>query len=68
MLIGAIIAIAGVGSLIYGITQNNDLEAQMSSVLLAGKANPGTVWIIIGIIAIIIGIAIVYNAQKNKNV
>jgi len=66
VLFGIILAIAGAGSLIYGIVLNNDINAQMNSVIMAGKTNPGTIWIVIGIIAIIVGI-IVYLMQKKNS-
>lgn len=67
LIIGIILAAAGAGSLIYGITQNNSASAQLSSLLGSGSTNPGTVYIVIGVIAVVIGIILLTMGLKNRN-
>ena len=65
MLIGGIILIiAGAVSAIYGITLNNDLESQMQSLFMSGSTNPGTVWIIVGLVAAVIDVILAVRAKK----
>ena len=66
LIIGVILAIAGTGSLIYGITQNNNVSSQLYSILSNGSSNPGTIFIVIGIIAIVIGLILIIMGMKNK--
>ncbi len=59
--------VAGVVSLIVGASMNNSLEAQLSSLFGGGGVNPGTPWIIIGIIAAIVGLVLlVIGIMKKK--
>ena len=55
-LLGIILVVAGLGSAGYGFMQNNSLEAQFSSILSSGTANPGTMFIVIGVILLVVGI------------
>jgi len=48
MIIGFILVIAGLILLMYGNSQNNNLGAQLSSLLGSGRRNPGTPWMIFG--------------------
>lgn len=59
LMIGILLMLAGAGSTIFGIVQNNDLERQMESIFESGTANPGTVWIVVGAVALIAGIVLV---------
>ena len=59
LIIGIILLLAGSGSLIYGITQNNSGSAQWKSLLSSGSTNPGTVFIVIGAIAAVVGLVLV---------
>lgn len=69
IIIGLILFFGGCYSLYYGITQNNSLEAQLSS-LFSGATNPGTIFVVLGAIALVIGIALfiwgVASNSKNK--
>ena len=60
-------AILGLILLIVGISQNNSLEAQLASLFGSGKVNPGTPWIVIGII-LILGAAVLFVINKKKNI
>ncbi|GEM_PF-6524244 len=62
---GAIAALLGLILLIVGIVQNNSLEGMIYAAL--GGTAPGTAWIVIGIILMIVGIGIVVvNYMKKK--
>ena len=68
MLIGGILLlIAGAISCVVGITQNNNLEAQVTSLMNSGNANPGTIFIVIGAIAAAVGLILLILGLKNKN-
>ena len=67
-ILGIILIVAGAVSVLYGIMQNNSLEAQLTSLFSSGKTNPGTIWIVIGIIAVVVGIVLmVLNSKKNSS-
>ena len=55
IVIGIILILTGGGCWIYGDSLNNDYEEQIRSVWNVGKTNPGSIFVIIGIIAVIIG-------------
>lgn len=63
-ILGIILAIAGAGSAIYGITENNNGLSQLSSLLSSGSVNPGTVWIIVGAIAVVVSIVLMIVGRK----
>lgn len=46
--------------------QNNSLEAQFTSILSSGTANPGTIFIIIGVILLILGVIICVTGRKRS--
>ena len=64
---GIILAVLGAGSLIFGIVQNNSLEAQFSSFFSSGAVNPGTIWIVIGIIAALVGIVLIFTSRRRTS-
>lgn len=55
MILGAILLILGVACAGYGYLQNNNIEAQLSSLLSTGTTNPGTIYIIIGAVVAVVG-------------
>lgn len=62
---GAIAALVGVILLIVGIIQNNSLEGMLYAAL--GATPPGTGWVVVGIILMIVGIGlVVVNYMKKK--
>jgi predicted Zn-ribbon and HTH transcriptional regulator len=66
-ILGAIIIALGIGSVFYGNELNSSIEAQMEAVWNTGKANPGNIWLILGAIAIVIGvILIIFQYIKNN--
>lgn len=68
VIIGIILMVAGAISAIYGVTQNSSLEAQLGSFLSSGSVNPGTPWIVIGVIALLVGLVLlIMGLRKKKN-
>jgi len=67
MIIGAVIALAGFGSIFFGINQNNSLSSQIYSYFSSGSANPGTPYIIIGVIGVIVGLIMIYFGYQKYN-
>ena len=52
----------------YDSEQNNNLAVQLNSYIMNGSSNPGTSWIILGVILILFGISlIVVDLLKKKN-
>ena len=67
ILFGVILIVSGIVSIIYGVNQNNSLAAQLSSVFSRGSTDPGTIYIVLGVIGIIAGLIMVYIDYNNKN-
>ncbi|MDD3401225.1 MAG: hypothetical protein PHT58_06330 [Eubacteriales bacterium] len=68
MAVGIILMLAGAGSFFYGCFQNNDLGSQIESLFSKGIANPGDIWIYIGVTAFVIGIILtIAGAIKKYN-
>lgn len=63
---GVIMIIAGLASVIYGFNQNNSFESQLESLFSSGNTDPGTIWIIVGAVILIIGIILLANGIKQK--
>lgn len=66
LVIGLILVLGGLGSLIYGFMQNNSLEAQVASFLSSGTTNPGTMFIVIGVVAVLLGIVLMIISRRRK--
>ena len=67
LIVGIIMLVAGIASAIYGSSLNNSLEAQFESMLKNGSANPGNVWLYLGIGVAVVGvILIIVNFVKKK--
>ena len=68
LIFGIILLLGGAGSLIYGFIQNNSVQAQLSALFSSGSVNPGTIFIIAGAVAAVLGlIFIIIGATKKKN-
>ena len=65
-ILGIILIIAGIGCAGYGYMQNNSLEAQVNSFLSSGSVNPGTLFIVIGVILLADGIIICVVGRKKN--
>ena len=53
---GIILGILGAVGIFYGVSMNNDMEAQLEYLFTYGKKNPGNGWIIIGAALAVIGV------------
>ena len=62
-ILGIILIIACAG---YGFMQNNSLEAQFTSIMSSGTANPGTMFIVIGVILLVVGIILCVVGRKKN--
>ena len=58
---GASLALVGLGLMIYGNSQNNNIGAQLTSLFGSGRTNPGTPWMIFGGVLIGIGAILVFK-------
>ena len=56
---GAIMAIIGLIFLMYGNSQNNNIGSQLRSLFGSGQTNPGTPWMIVGGVALGVGVILV---------
>jgi len=64
---GIIMIVVGAVSLIYGIIQNNSLEARLEAFFSSGTTDPGTVWIVVGAIVAVVGvILLIVGLMKRK--
>ena len=66
LIIGLVLAVIGIGLILYGNSQNNNIGAQLSSLFGSGQSNPGTPWMIIGGVVIGIGLIIVLAKITKK--
>ena len=64
---GIVLTILGAIGCIYGVTQNNSFEAQVNSFFSSGHTNPGTTFIVIGAIAVAVGIVLLIAGIVKKN-
>lgn len=67
IIVGGILAALGLASVIYGISLNNDMEAQLNAVFTKGTANPGTVWIVVGAVAMAIAAILIVVALMKRS-
>lgn len=66
VIIGIILIVLGAGGSIYGIIQNNSIEAQMKSLFENGSIDPGTVFIVGGAVIAVIGIVVLIKGLSRK--
>lgn len=64
---GAILIALGIGSTILGFYLNNSMEAQLNALFGRGDVDPGTGWVIAGIIALVIGIVVLAFGITKKS-
>ncbi|MBQ9837906.1 MAG: SHOCT domain-containing protein [Oscillospiraceae bacterium] len=57
MILGALLVAGGFASVIYGNFMNNDFSSQLAHYSSGG--DPGNIWMIIGVIAILVGIVMI---------
>ena len=53
---GIILAILGTVGLVCGTSMNNNMSMQMESLFSNGTTNPGSMFVVLGAIALILGI------------
>ncbi|MBQ1377734.1 MAG: zinc-ribbon domain-containing protein, partial [Lachnospiraceae bacterium] len=61
-----ILIVIGIAAVIYGFMLNNSFEAQFSYFFDTGSVDPGTVWIIGGVIALVLGIVLLAVSMSKK--
>ena len=66
VIIGIILIVLGAGGSIYGIIQNNSIDAQMKSLFENGSIDPGTVFIVGGAVIAVIGIVVLMKGLSRK--
>ncbi|MDR0474202.1 MAG: DUF3185 family protein [Treponema sp.] len=66
LIIGLVLAVIGIGLMLYGNSQNNNIGAQLTSLFGSGQSNPGTPWMIFGGMAIGIGVILVLVKLAKK--
>lgn len=67
LVVSVILIVLGIGSTIYGFYLNNSVEAQLNALFSSGNVDPGTAWIVVGVIALVIGIILlIVGLNKNK--
>ena len=67
-IIGILLLIVGVAGCIYGYILNNSWEAQLVSLLEYGYLDPGTIFIIIGVLCAVLGVVfIILGVTKKKD-
>ncbi len=67
LLFGLLFSGGGVGSIIYGCNMNNSVEAQWDSFWNNGSTDPGTIWIILGAVAAVIGFIMLFSTFLSKD-
>lgn len=65
-LVGIIAIAIGCGVAYYGFDQNNSWSAQIVSVLGSGKTNPGTTYIVVGIVIAVIGLTLLVKGLGKR--
>ena len=63
---GAVLIVLGIGALGYGLYLNNSVEAQLNAFFSSGTVDPGTPWIIGGVIGLIIGVILLIIGLTKK--
>lgn len=64
--LGIVCIVLGGIAAVFGYMQNNSLESQLSSLFTSGAINPGTPFIVIGIVAVILGVVLCVLGSRKK--
>jgi len=67
LVLGVIISIAGIVSIVNGVNLNNSLAHQFQSIFSSGTTDPGTTYIVFGVIGLIIGVIMIIVGITKKN-
>ena len=62
IIFGFVLAACGIGLMIYGNSQNNNVGNQLMSLFGSGRTNPGEPWMIAG--GVVIGIGVILMLIK----
>lgn len=62
LFVGILLIISGLFSTCYGIDMNNSYEAQWDAFWGSGNFDPGTTWIVVGAVGLILGLICVTSA------
>lgn len=65
--VGVIMMIIGAAGCFYGITQNNSFEAQLNSFFSSGTTNPGTPFVVGGVLLLLIGLVLLIAGCVRKS-
>ena len=65
-IVGAMFTISGVALAIYGASKNNSYSSRWDSVLSGGSLDPGTVFIVIGVIVALVGFIMMMIGLSKK--
>ena len=65
--LGILFILAGAGGAVYGVMQNNDAGKQLESLLSTGKTNPGTIFIVIGAAAALLGLIFIIIGLSSRS-
>lgn len=65
-ILGLALIIGGTISVIHGTTLNDDFMRQLEHIWNTGRTNPGTIWIIVGAVAITLGIVSLVSAILSR--
>jgi len=66
-ILGILALIAGIACAVYGNSLNNDLGAQLESLLSKGSSNPGDTFLYIGIAVAVVGLILLIVGSKKRN-
>ena len=62
IIVGTVLAVTGLGLMLYGNSQKNNIGAQLTSLFGSGRTNPGTPCMIFG--GVIIGIGVILLVKE----
>lgn len=66
IVLGAILVLFGIISIIHGVNLNNSILTKVQNIFGSGSANPGTAYIILGILGVIAGSILIFYGYKRK--
>jgi uncharacterized membrane protein len=66
IVLGVILTLVGIISIIHGVNLNNSILTQIQNIFGSKPANPGTTYIILGILGVIAGSIMIFYGYKRK--
>ncbi len=64
--LGIVCIVLGGIAAVFGYVQNNSLSSQLTSLFSSGSLNPGTPFIVIGLVAIVLGVVLCVLGSRKK--